>query len=251
MDWRPVNHKNLWVIFLTFLFFGPANIANAFESPNFKLEESTIGSGDIIQASSQNYTARGALGDIVVGRAGPDGGNGKQIKAGSQTSKDPTLKFKFLNANVKFTPTFSPSAASTSTAQFSVVNYTSYGYVIQLAGRPPANGNYEITPISGTGPNSTKPSQPGIEQFGVNMVANSLPVSFGSNPNVGDFGEGVAETNYNIANEFRYVNGETIASAPKSSGETIYTLSYMVNVSSLTPGGKYTSNQTIIVTGTY
>jgi hypothetical protein len=94
-------------------------------------------------------------------------------------------------------------------------------------------------------------SQTGVEQFGVNLVANTLPVSVGANPNNGQFGFGEAATNYNTSNSYRYVSGEAIAKAPKSSGLTTYTLSYLVNVDSLTPGGQYTSNQTLVVTGTY
>jgi hypothetical protein len=98
---------------------------------------------------------------------------------------------------------------------------------------------------------TTGPSQAGVEQFGLNLVANTSPVSLGANPNHGQFGVGSAATNYATTNNYRFVSGETIASAPKSSGMTIYTISYIVNVSSLTPGGQYSSNQTVICTGTY
>ena len=72
-----------------------------------------------------------------------------------------------------------------------------------------------------------------------------------ANPDHGQFGFGSAATNYDTPNFYRYVDGATIASAPKSSGVTIYTLTYLVNVGSLTPGGIYSSNQTLIVIGTY
>lgn len=94
-------------------------------------------------------------------------------------------------------------------------------------------------------------SHPGTEQFGINLVANTSPASFGANPNNGDFGFGSVAENYNVANQFRYVSGDTIAKAEKSSGETTYTISYLVNVTGLTPGGSYASNQTLVVTGTY
>jgi hypothetical protein len=93
--------------------------------------------------------------------------------------------------------------------------------------------------------------QVGIEQFGINLVANTIPSSVGANPDHGDFGVGSAALNYDSPNIFRYVSGETIASSPKTSGLTRYTISYLVNVESLTPGGQYKTNQTIIVTGTF
>ena len=53
------------------------------------------------------------------------------------------------------------------------------------------------------------------------------------------------------SNLARSLGSETIASAPKSSGATVYTISYIVNVNSFTPGGVYTSGQTLLCTGTY
>ena len=62
---------------------------------------------------------------------------------------------------------------------------------------------------------------------------------------------GAAASNYNTANNFRYNGGETIASAPKTSGQTNYTISYIVNAATTTPGGSYSGNQTLVCTGTY
>lgn len=95
------------------------------------------------------------------------------------------------------------------------------------------------------------PSVVGTSQFGINLVANTLPISIGANPDNGSFGFGLASTNYNTPNQYRYISGETIAQAPKSSGVTVYTITYLVNVPALTPGGQYISDQTLIVTGTY
>ena len=98
-------------------------------------------------------------------------------------------------------------------------------------------------------------SQPGTEQFGINLVANTVPSSLGANPNNGtppdDFGFGEAAPNYDTPNSYRFVSGDTVAFAPKESGETEYTISYLANVAALTPGGIYKTNQTLIVTGTY
>lgn len=212
------------------------------QSPNYRLDESTVGAGGLLQSSSANFQASSTTGDIAVGNAASDN---FQINAGSKTTNDPTLTFTMNNANVNF-GSFTPSGATVTTANFSVSNYTSYGYVVQIVGTPPTNGTHTISPMT-----TTASSQSGVEQFGVNLVANTLPVSVGANPNNAQFGFGAASTNYGTSNKYRYVSGETIASAPKSSGETIYTLSYLINVGSLTPGGKYTSNQTLIVTGTF
>lgn len=225
-----------------FLAMALTTSVDALKSNNYQFDESTIGAGGLVQSSSANFQGSSASGDLAVGEAASEN---FQVVAGSKTTNDPTLSFSVNNANVDF-GSFTPSSASTTTANFSVSNYTSYGYVVQVLGTTPTNGSHVIPAMT-----STDPSQSGTEQFGINLVANTSPTSVGANPLHEIFGVGSATTNYGTSNKFRFVSGETIASAPKSSGKTTYTLSYLVNVASLTPGGKYTSKQTIVVTGTY
>ncbi len=216
--------------------------ANSLQSPNYRFDESTLGAGGQIQANSTNFQSSNSSGDLSVGEAGSAN---YQVVAGSQTTPDPTLSFSVDSSDANF-GSFSSSSAAVATANFSVINYTSFGYVVQIIGNAPSNGAHTLSAMTSAGP-----SQSGIEQFGINLVANTFPVSVGANPDTGQFGFGAAAPNYGTSNQFRYVSGETIAQAPKSSGKTSYTLSYLVNVGSLTPGGKYSSNQTLIVTGTY
>jgi len=216
--------------------------ADPLQSTNYRFDESVIGASGLMQSNSANYQGSNSVGDLATGNAAS---SNFQVNAGSQTTSDPTLSFSINGAGVNF-GSFTASNATVTTANFSVSNYTSYGYVVQVIGNTPTNGSHTLPAMTTTGP-----SQAGIEQFGINLVANTLPVSIGANPDNGQFGFGTVATNYGTSNQYRYVSGETIASAPKSSGVTNYTISYLVNVAGLTPGGQYTSNQTIIVTGTY
>lgn len=212
------------------------------KSNNYQFNESSIGTGGLYGASSTNYQANSSTGDIAIGNSSSDN---FQVDSGTKTQRDPALSFAVTSPNASFGK-LSPSQASTATSTFTVSNYTSYGYVVQVYGKPPTYNGRSIAAmdVSGT-------SQPGIEQFGINLVANTSPVSFGANPDNGQFGFGSVTEDYNVANRFRYISGETIAKAEKSSGETKYTISYLVNVTGLTPGGTYLSNQTLVVTGTY
>ena len=211
-------------------------------STNYRFDESTLNGGGLIQSSSTNFQASSSIGDLGVGNSAS---TNFQVESGSQTTDDPALSFIVEDADAGFGD-FSATATATATASFSIINYTSYGYVVQIAGNAPTNGAH-IIPAMATADSSL----PGTEQFGINLVANTSPTSFGANPDHGQFGFGSAATNYDTANVYRYVSGDTIASAPKSSGKTTYTISYIVNVANLTPGGQYTSGQTVIVTGTY
>lgn len=231
---------------LSVLITTPAWATDVPASTNYRFDETSIGLTNNLESSSTNYRDQSGLGDTAAGSASSAN---FQTQAGSDTSAAPNLTFSMNSSTANF-GAFSPTTPSIGVATFSITNYTSYGYVVQVAGNPPSYGSNQIDAMS-----VTAPSQPGSEQFGINLVANTSPVSFGANPNNGtapnNFGYGQAAPNYATPNQFRYVSGETIAQAPKSSGKTDYTISYLVNVASLTPGGTYNSNQTLIVTGTY
>lgn len=216
--------------------------AEELKSPTYTLREGSIGSGSLNQSSSDNYRITDATGDIGIGNSSSSNYN---LSAGSKTPVDPTLSFEITSGAINF-PAYSASSASMTTSTFKVLNYTSYGYVVQIAGTSPANGTHSIPALT-----STSSSTPGTEQFGINLVANTAPSNIGANPNNGGYGFGQAAPNYATPNMYRFVSGETIATAPKSSGETIYTISYLVNVAGLTPGGQYNANLTLIVVGTY
>lgn len=245
---RGVKLHRLVSLLLLALFFGvpvgatPANPS----SSNYSFNETSIGVSNMVDSGSANYRAKAGAGDAAVGSSAS---TNFQDQAGSNTSEDPNLTVSVTSSAANF-GAFSPSSATTATATFNVINYTSYGYVVQLTGNAPTYGNHQITSMA-----TTAASSPGNEQFGLNVVANTSPVSFGANPDNGtapnNFGYGQATPNYGTTNQFRYVPGESIAQAPKSSGKTSYTISYIVNVKALTPGGMYASNQTLIVTGTY
>lgn len=212
------------------------------KSSNYEIDESTVGAGGLIQENSAHFQAGEFIGDLAIGNSAS---SNFQLNAGFDTTGDPALTFIVDNSSINFGD-FSPTAATVTTSTFQVIDYTSYGYVVQITGTPPTNGSHTITPMSTTGV-----SQAGVEQFGINVVANNSPTTFGANPNNGLFGVGEASTNYNTPDHYRYVSGETIADGPKSSGNTIYTISYIVNVASHTPGGQYTGGQTLVCTGTY
>ena len=224
-------------------FLSPKVFAVTSTSPNFQLDESSIGTGGLLNSESDSFRIFESTGDLGVGESSSTNFN---IQAGSQTSPDPVLSVSVDNFDVDFT-TFSPTEASTGEATFTVRNYTSWGYVVQIFGQPPKNDAYEIAAIDDV----PTASQIGLEQFGINLVANTDPESIGANPDNGDFGFGQAELNFDESDKYYYTSGSIIASAPRSSGETQYTISYLVNVAGLTPGGQYSSNQTIVVTGTY
>ncbi len=195
-----------------------------------------------MDSSSSNFRASDSIGSLGVGSAAS---SNYQIISGAKTSEDPVLSVTISESNANFGH-FSAGTTATASASFSILNYTSYGYAVYLTGDGIKNDTHTISNMT-----TTNVSQVGIEQFGLNLVANTNPISFGANPDNGGFGFGQVSAEYAVPNEYRYVPGELIASAPKDSGITQYTVSYVANVASLTPGGRYSADQTLIVVGTY
>lgn len=218
-------------------------------------------SGNVASAAATNdSTYSGAFDRVLVHGGQPyyvddlnvyNSGVGYQTQAGFDTTPDPTLTF-LVNTTLVNLGILTYSNPVEATASFSVINYTSYGYVVQTVGNPPSSGGHTLSAMNGT-------STTGTEQFGMNLVANNVATAtpaavFGSDPaqnpnNTYAFGQ--ASSGYGTANTFKYNNGDIIAQALKSSGETDYTISYLANISTSTPAGVYQMNQTLVCTGTY
>lgn len=220
--------------------------ADTLKSAHYQLNEPNLGSGGFNPSISKDFKTDLSVGQPAVGDAAS---NSFQIEAGAQTTKDPALSFAVINGLVSI-GSFSPTAAATTSSQFSVLDYTSYGYAVQIIGTTPANGNYIIPAMTTLGA-----SQPGTEQFGINLVKNNnfcgAGCNLGADPDHGQFGIGAAAAGYNTPNNFQYNSGDTIAIGPKSSGVSTYTISYIINVKDLTPGGQYTSSQSLVCTATF
>lgn len=221
-------------------------------SANYGVGETFFGTGGLDTCPTQGtnaFCAKQSAGELTVGNTSSAN---YQAQAGFNTDRTPYLEVIFTKSAVDL-GVVSDSAASTDTATFRVKSYLSSGYVAQIYGSTPTNGSYSVATIA-----APYTSSPGTEQFGINLVANTTP-SVGANPvqdtdsahSSAPFGFGAAVANYNTPNQFRYGNGDIIASSAKSSGYTDYTISYLLNISNVTPGGTYVANQSVVVTATY
>lgn len=217
-------------------------------SSSYRIDESFIGPGGALESSSGSYSID--PGQQAVGSPGGVGeseSTSHKVQSGNPTTSDPRLSCSVNSGTLNF-GALSNSVTVTATAQFSVLNYTAYGYSVTMLGNPPSNGAHTLTGLS-----SNSASIIGQEQFGINLKDNATP-NVGADPvqvPSGSFSFGVAATNYDTADSFRYVSGESIANAPESSGQTDYTISYIINTAVTTPGGAYAGNQVLLCTGTY
>lgn len=251
----------------------PAIVSAACSDPNqqscsssYGVSETFFGTGGQLcvpgsSGNSANYCAKSSVGELGVGNTL---GTAYQAQAGFNTNREPSIA---VLVNDSRCPDYNAvsgasrnlvlntGAAQTTSVNFSAMSYLASGYVVQTVGQAPtyAGGPHTLfTPGYFT-------SSPGTEQFGINLVHNTSP-AVGNDPTQYPdvtFGFGGAATgngtttNYGSPNHFNYNNSDTIASSLKSSGVTCYDISYLFNISNVTPAGTYVFNQSIVVTSTF
>ncbi len=192
-----------------------------------------------------------------------------QTNAGFNTTAQPGLAMT-VNSSSMNLGVLSTATTSSTTATFTVSDYTSYGYIVQIYGNPPTYGGHTLTAMG----NNTSPATAGTaEQFGINLRANNSPsVSGSADPlevpdnepfgsskfsygQAGNYAQGGTTygTNrtYTVPNEYTYSSGDTIASSSQTTGPTLFTISFLANIKNNTPAGVYTGSLSLIATGTY
>ena len=138
------------------------------------------------------------------------------------------------------------SAQSTLQAQsqMAVGTNASGGFAITANGDPLSAGTNVID-----APTVPTVSQPGTNQFGINLVANNAP-SVGSDPE-GTWQNAIPSPGYGVPNQFKYVPGDVVAFSPDVSLMKKFTVSYIVNSSENLRAGVYTTTITYIASGRF
>jgi hypothetical protein len=235
---------------ICFAAYKNALAAPTYTSPNYGVDEVFMGSGGLNDASSANYQGRASLGDLSVGNT--ESAN-YQAYGGFTTTAEPYISL-IVNSTSADLGYLSTGAASTTTTTFQVKAYLASGYVVVNGSDSPSYTSAGNTHYLSTPSVTPTPSVPGVEQFGINLVANTNPTTFGANPlQIPDssYSFGQAASDYDTPNVYKYAKGDTIAYSSKSSGYTEYTISYIYNISQTTPAGEYNFNHILIATATY
>lgn len=214
-------------------------------STHYQVNEAFFGAGGELNACSTNFCSKQSVGELAVGTICSNLYCGQ---AGFNTDREPYIQFIVANTNVDLGE-LDTEETKTTTAAFAVKAYRSHGYAVINASDPPRNNSHTMNALS-----TPTASLIGEEQFGINLVANTSPVNFGSDPQHAPdstFSFGEVSNDYGTANFFKYVKGDTVAYSSRSSSATTYTVSYIFNMSNVTPGGTYTMRHVLVATGTY
>ena len=223
-------------------------------SSNYQVNEAFFGAGGNLSSCSTNFCSKQSTGELAVGNTK---GNQFQAQAGFNTDRQPFIEFIVNSVNIDL-GSLTASSTTTANATFSVRTYLANGYAVINASPPPTNNSYTLNPLT-----SQSVSASGTEQFGINLVANHNPnnplASFGADPvqvPSATFAFGAATSDYNIPDEYMYAYGTnnvhaTVATSSSSTSDTDYTISYIFNVSHVTPGGTYNFHHVLVATSTY
>jgi hypothetical protein len=241
---RRFNLRHLSLPVLMIAIMWSVHVSALSSSAHYEVNEEFFGSGAENDAISTNYQSNETLGELAAGYTSSPT---YAIHAGFETTDNPLLTVSVTGGTFALGTVTSAATADGSTS-FSVENYLSHGYIVDIVGNGPYDGSHTITDL-------TTPSNPvnGTEGFGINLTANTVP-SVGAVPQQipnNTFSFGQVASNYDTANKFLFNTGDEIAYSNTSSGETTYTMSFIETVAASTPSGAYDANLEVIAIPTF
>lgn len=140
--------------------------------------------------------------------------------------------------------TLSASSTLTAQSQMAVGTNASGGFAITANGLSMSAGTNEIDALT-----TPTESVQGMNQFGMNLVANSLP-QIGQDPQ-GDWANAVASADYSVPNKYKYVSGDVVAYSPNVSLLKKFTVSYIVNSRNDLHPGVYSTTISFVASGRF
>ncbi len=237
------------VIGMTMLLL-PAVASAQYNSPNYQSNETFFGTGGDLDSASTNYKAQTSTGALGVDRVSS---TNYAAYSGFLTPNEPFLEMGIDTSSVDL-GYLDVASTKTGSANFHVRTYLDSGYTIQTMSQPPKLTSGMVTHTLAGMVTQSVPTT-GVEQFGINLKANTSPTTFGADPVPfpdSSFAAGQAASGYDIANQFKYVMGDIIAQTGSSGwGLTTYTISYIANTEIDTPAGDYTMIHDLVVVASY
>lgn len=219
-------------------------------STNYRVNEVQFGSGGRVDGTSTSYKAQTSIGSLGGGNA-----SSTSYKAypGFLTPNEPYIEVGVISGQVDL-GTLSTSTTGRGAGSFYVRAYTSGGYTVISMSTPPKNASGVILK------SKTTLAAPilGTEEFGMNLVLNSnfcgAGCDLGANPSPvpnSTFANGAAAAGYSTSGQFKYVQGDTIASATSGNGQTNFTASFIADITRVTAAGEYSMAADFVAVASY
>ena len=156
---------------------------------------------------------------------------------------DESITFS-LSANSVAFGTLSVSTVTTGTHTFDLATNGTGGAVVTVSGNTLEDGANSVDAMSAAAASSV-----GTEQFGINLKDNATP-DVGAECS-GSAPIAAAATGYATVDNFKFVSGETVASAANAINTTTCTITYIANIAGTTDAGSYTTTLTYVASATF
>ncbi len=157
-------------------------------------------------------------------------------------SVDETLTFTLATATVAL-GTLTNGATGSGTSSMTAATNGGTGYSITVAGTTLTSGGNTIAALA-----APTVSTINTNQFGLNLMLNTTPaVGTGATGT----GSGTASAGYNTANSYKFVSGDTVASASLPTNSNVFTTSYIANISGATAAGAYSTVMNYVATANF
>lgn len=140
--------------------------------------------------------------------------------------------------------TLDPESTLIAQSQMAIGTNATGGFAITANGTSLSAGTNVIDAAS-----TLSESQPGTNQFGINLVENTEPM-IGRDPE-GPWTNAVTTPEYSVPNMYKYVPGEVVAYSPNVSLMRKFTVSYILNSEANLRPGVYTTTITYIASGRF
>jgi hypothetical protein len=157
-------------------------------------------------------------------------------------SIDESVTFTLAAATVPL-GTLTTSSTGTGTSSMTASTNAASGYAITVNGTTLTSGANTIAALA-----SPTASTLNTAQFGLNLMSNTTP-AIGTA--VSGSGTGAAATGYSTANSYKFVSGDTVASASIPTNSNTFTTSYIANINGSAAAGAYSTLLTYIATANY
>lgn len=232
-----INHSIKFLIILGL--FVPGVLYAAMSSGNYQVISDSFNAGGGV-VDSANYSALTAVGEVAMGESSSAL---YVLKAGTPAYKASPYVSMSVGSDWIDLGYLSTSAVSYNSHTLAVESNAKSGYVLKIYGNTLMNADGDdINEIGAT----AAISSPGTEQFGVNLVANTVPL-IGAAPNLQ---KAIIDTDYAIANQFAFTDADTIVTATKHSKDN-FTVSYIANIAGGTLAGAYQTTITFSLTSNF
>lgn len=219
--------------------FCPVLVYGAMSSGNYQIfADGFMYAGDS-DLNSSNYMMVAGGGEIGMGLS--DSAN-YSLRAGTPAiDREPSIGITMSPDRLDF-GVLSSAGASAVSNSLQVFSNSHSGYILKIYGQTLTSGANTIDAIGA----AAQASGPGTEQFGVNLVANTVP-AIGAAPVLR---HAVLDSDYGTANQFAFTDADTVATATKPSRDS-FTVSYIANIAGGTAAGLYQTVVTFTLTSNF